>query len=105
MGVGKLFYDAHINLAFCFLSCFLFVYCPSFYLPFHFCLFTDGVFFSDYNFFFLTLHIFYMIVQQVSLGWTLCLILSLVSVWSSPLCDMSVCPLLISATAVFRIKC
>ncbi len=44
-----------------------------------------------------------MIVRQVSLGQTWCLILSLVSVWSSPLCDMSVCPLLTSATAVFRI--
>ncbi len=36
---------------------------------------------------------------------TWCLILSLVSFWSSPLCDMSVCPLLTSATAVFGISC
>ncbi len=42
-----------------------------------------------------------MIVRQASLGQTLCLILSLVSGWSSPLCDMSVCPLLTSATALF----
>ncbi len=34
-----------------------------------------------------------MITRQVSLGHT-CLILSLVSVWSSLLYDMSVCPLL-----------
>ncbi len=46
-----------------------------------------------------------MIARQVSLGHTWCLILCLVSVWSSPLYDMSVCPLLISATAVFRISC
>ncbi len=46
-----------------------------------------------------------MVVRQVSLGQTLCLILSLVSVWSPPLCDMSVCPLLTSTTAVFRISC
>ncbi len=44
-----------------------------------------------------------MIVRQVSLGQAWCLILSLVSIWSSPLCDMSVCPLLTSATNVFRI--
>ncbi len=41
-----------------------------------------------------------MIAQPVSLGHTWCLILSLVSVWSSPLYDMSVCPLLTSATAL-----
>ncbi len=46
-----------------------------------------------------------LIARQVSLGHTWCLILSLVSVWSSPLLDMSVCPLLTSATAVFRISC
>ncbi len=46
-----------------------------------------------------------MMVQQVPLGQTWCIILSLVSVWSSPLCDMSVGPLLTSATAVFRISC
>ncbi len=46
-----------------------------------------------------------MIARQVSLGLTWCLILSLVSVWSWPLYDMSVCPLLTSATAVFRISC
>ncbi len=40
-----------------------------------------------------------------SLGQTWCLILSLVSVSSSPSCDMSVYTLLISATAVFRISC
>ncbi len=39
------------------------------------------------------------LVQQVSLRQTWCVILSLVSVWSSPLCDMSVCPSLTSATA------
>ncbi len=33
------------------------------------------------------------------------LILGLVSIWSSPLYDISVCPLLTSATAVFRISC
>ncbi len=27
------------------------------------------------------------------------------SVWNSPLCDMSVCPLLTSPTVVFRISC
>ncbi len=45
-----------------------------------------------------------MIKRQVLLEQTWYLILSLVSVWSSPLCDMSVCPLLASATAVFRIS-
>ncbi len=37
-----------------------------------------------------------LIARQVSLGHTWCLILSLVSVWRSPLCDMSDCPLLTS---------
>ncbi len=37
-----------------------------------------------------------MVIWHVSLGETSYLIISLVSVWSSPLCDMSVCPLLIS---------
>ncbi len=46
-----------------------------------------------------------MVVRQVSPGHTGCLILGLVSVWSSPLYDMSVCPLLTSATYVFRISC
>ncbi len=46
-----------------------------------------------------------MIAQQVSLGHTWCLILSLVSVWSSPLYNMSVCLLLTSATVVFMISC
>ncbi len=46
-------------------------------------------------------------LNYIWLGQTWYLILSLVSVWSSPLtlCDMSVCPLLTSATAVFRISC
>ncbi len=44
-------------------------------------------------------------VKLCCLGQTWCLILCLVSVWSSPLCDMSICPLLTSATAVFRISC
>ncbi len=48
---------------------------------------------------------FDIIIRHVSLGQTWCLILSLVNVWSSPLCDMSVCPLLTSVTAVFRISC
>ncbi len=48
---------------------------------------------------------FDMNIRQVSLGQTWCLILSLVSVWSSPSYDMPVCPLLTSATAVFRISC
>ncbi len=39
-----------------------------------------------------------MVTRQVSLGHTWCLILSLLSVWSSPLYDMSVWPLLTSAT-------
>ncbi len=43
--------------------------------------------------------LWYMIIQQVSQGKTWCLILSLVNVWSSPLCDMSVCPLLTMAIA------
>ncbi len=46
-----------------------------------------------------------MIIQQVSLRQTWCLILSLVSVWNSPFCDMSVCPLLTSGTTVFSISC
>ncbi len=46
-----------------------------------------------------------LITRQVSLGYTWYLILSLVSVWSSPLDDMSVFTLLTSATAVFRISC
>ncbi len=46
-----------------------------------------------------------MIVQQVSLEQTWCLILSLASVRGSPLDDMSVCLLLTSTTAVFRISC
>ncbi len=46
-----------------------------------------------------------MIIRQVSLGQNWCLILSLVSVWSSSLYDMYVCPLLTSATAVLRISC
>ncbi len=43
----------------------------------------------------------------ISLGQTWCIILSLVSVWNSPLCDMSVCSLLTSssATTVSRISC
>ncbi len=35
-----------------------------------------------------------MMARQVTLRYTWCLILSSVSVWSSPLYDMSVCPLL-----------
>ncbi len=46
----------------------------------------------------------YMIKRQVSLGHTWCLILSLLSVWSSPLYDMSVCLLMALATAVIRIS-
>ncbi len=42
-----------------------------------------------------------MTIQQVSLGQTWFIILSLVSVWSSPVCDMSVCPLLTLATVGF----
>ncbi len=45
-----------------------------------------------------------MMVRQVSLGQTWCLILSLVSDCNSPLYDMSVCPLLTSATYVVRIS-
>ncbi len=41
-----------------------------------------------------------MIARQVSLRHTWCLILSLVSVWSSHLYDMLVCPLLTSAIVV-----
>ncbi len=44
-----------------------------------------------------------MVKQQVSPGETWCLIISLVSFWSSPLCDMYVCLLLILATVVIRI--
>ncbi len=43
-----------------------------------------------------------MVIRQLSPGQTWCLILSLVSVWSLPLYDMSVCPLMTSATAVLR---
>ncbi len=44
-----------------------------------------------------------MMVRHVLLGQTWCVILSLVSVWSTPLCDISICTLLKSATAVFRV--
>ncbi len=43
-----------------------------------------------------------MIIRQVLLRQTWCLILGLVSVWGSPLCVMFVCSLLSSATAVFN---
>ncbi len=47
-----------------------------------------------------------VVVRQVSLGQTWCLILSLVSVWSSPLYDMSVCPLLTwQQSSVISISC
>ncbi len=45
-----------------------------------------------------------MVVRQVSQAQTWCLILSLVSVWNSPLYDIYVCPLLTTATTVFRIS-
>ncbi len=41
-----------------------------------------------------------MVVQQFSPGHTLCLIICLMSVWNSPLCDISACPLLTLAAAV-----
>ncbi len=46
-----------------------------------------------------------IVVTQVSPGLTWCLILSLVSAWRSPLYDISVCPLLTSATAVIMMSC
>ncbi len=46
-----------------------------------------------------------MIVRQVSQGHTWCLILSLVSISSSPLCAMTVCPLLTLGNSCLSILC